>query len=198
MQKLKIAIVGVIAAAGIAGSAGMASAQTVQPGDTLSGIAAAHHTSYQHLAQINGISNPDLIFPGEHINTGDGGAKSTPVVPKSFSYTKKVEPVKTHKAAPSTPAPSVSGNTAWDTVASCESGSRTPGSAQWNLSYGDATSTGGLQIQTPTWLDYGGGAIAPEAYQASRAQQIQIAEKILAGQGPGAWTCNAIMGSPLG
>lgn len=196
MQKLKIAIVSLVAAAGIAGSAGMASAQTVQPGDTLSGIAAAHHTTYQHLAKINGIKNPDLIFVGQHINTGDG-ASSTPVVPKSFSYHKAVK--EAPKApAQSAPAASVSGNTAWDTVASCESGSRTPGSARWNLSYGDATSTGGLQIQTPTWLDYGGGSIAPEAYQASRAQQIQIAEKILAGQGPGAWTCNAIMGSPLG
>ena len=40
---------------------------TVQSGDTLSGIAAAYGTSYQHLAQINGINNPNLIYPGQSI-----------------------------------------------------------------------------------------------------------------------------------
>lgn len=40
---------------------------TVQPGDTLSGIAAVYGTSYQYLAQINGISNPNLIYPGQSI-----------------------------------------------------------------------------------------------------------------------------------
>lgn len=40
---------------------------TVQSGDTLSGIASMYGTSYQHLAEINGISNPDLIYPGQVI-----------------------------------------------------------------------------------------------------------------------------------
>lgn len=79
----------------------------------------------------------------------------------------------------------------WERIAACESGDmHTPGSARWNLSYGDATSTGGLQIQTPTWNDYGGQQYAPTAGQATRAQQIAVAEKILAGQGAGAWVCN--------
>lgn len=38
---------------------------TVQGGDTLSGIAAKFGTSWQHLAQINNISNPNLIYPGQ-------------------------------------------------------------------------------------------------------------------------------------
>ena len=38
---------------------------TVKSGDTLSGIAAKYNTTYQKLAQINGISNPDLIYPGQ-------------------------------------------------------------------------------------------------------------------------------------
>lgn len=74
MQKLKIAIVGFVAAAGIAGSAGMASAQTVQPGDTLSSIAAANGTTYQHLADINGIANPNVISVGQNIKTDGGSA----------------------------------------------------------------------------------------------------------------------------
>ena len=40
---------------------------TVRPGDTLSGIASQYGTSYQHLAEINGISNPNLIRVGQEI-----------------------------------------------------------------------------------------------------------------------------------
>jgi GH25 family lysozyme M1 (1,4-beta-N-acetylmuramidase)/LysM repeat protein len=39
----------------------------VQAGDTLSGIAERYGTSYQHLAAINGISNPDIIHVGDRI-----------------------------------------------------------------------------------------------------------------------------------
>lgn len=48
------------------GSSGQSVATcTVQPGDTLSGIAAMFGTSYQHIADINGLSNPNLIYPGQ-------------------------------------------------------------------------------------------------------------------------------------
>jgi len=40
---------------------------TVVKGDTLSGIAAKYNTTYQHLAAINGIANPNLIYPGQQI-----------------------------------------------------------------------------------------------------------------------------------
>ena len=39
----------------------------VKPGDTLSEIAEKYNTTYQELARINNISNPDLIYPGEEI-----------------------------------------------------------------------------------------------------------------------------------
>ncbi len=38
---------------------------TVKSGDTLSGIAAKFGTTYQALAKKNGISNPNLIYPGQ-------------------------------------------------------------------------------------------------------------------------------------
>lgn len=40
---------------------------TVQSGDTLSGIAERYGTTYQHLAAINGVADPDLIYPGDVI-----------------------------------------------------------------------------------------------------------------------------------
>lgn len=39
----------------------------VQSGDTLSGIADRYGTTYQHLAAINEIADPDLIYPGDVI-----------------------------------------------------------------------------------------------------------------------------------
>lgn len=48
----------------------------VQSGDTLSGIADRYGTTYQHLAAINGIADPDLIYPGDVIVI-DGVASSS-------------------------------------------------------------------------------------------------------------------------
>lgn len=81
---------------------------------------------------------------------------------------------------------------AWERIAACESGDKNvPGSGRWNLPFGHASSTGGLQIQLATWNDFGGQEYASAPYLATKAQQIAIAERILAGQGPGAWVCNS-------
>ncbi|MBS2964879.1 transglycosylase family protein, partial [Actinocrinis puniceicyclus] len=68
----------------------------------------------------------------------------------------------------------------WDAVAQCESG------GNWAINTGNGF-YGGLQFTESTWLAYGGGSYAHYANQASRTQQIAIAEKVLAGQGIGAW-----------
>src|SRR5699024_7315730 len=46
---------------------------------------------------------------------------------------------------------------------------------------------GGLQFSPSTWAAYGGTEFAPTANQATREQQIAVAERTLAGQGWGAW-----------
>jgi GH25 family lysozyme M1 (1,4-beta-N-acetylmuramidase)/LysM repeat protein len=48
-------------------SANKAVYYTVRSGDTLSGIASKYGTTYQHLAQINGIANPNKIYAGQKI-----------------------------------------------------------------------------------------------------------------------------------
>ena len=40
---------------------------TIKSGDTLSGIASKYGTTYQKLAQLNGISNPNKIYAGQRI-----------------------------------------------------------------------------------------------------------------------------------
>jgi resuscitation-promoting factor RpfA len=68
----------------------------------------------------------------------------------------------------------------WSGVAQCESG------GNWATNTGNGY-YGGLQFSQSTWNAYGGQAYAPRADLASAAQQIAVAEKVLAGQGIGAW-----------
>jgi LysM repeat protein len=49
---------------------------TVRSGDTLSGIAARHNTTWQELARTNNIQNPNLIRPGQQL-TLPGGSPAT-------------------------------------------------------------------------------------------------------------------------
>ncbi|MFI7016189.1 transglycosylase family protein [Streptomyces sp. NPDC050164] len=85
-------------------------------------------------------------------------------------------------AAPLMAAGNASAATAseWDTVAQCESG------GNWSINTGNGY-YGGLQFSASTWSGYGGTKYASTADQATKAQQIEIAEKVLASQGKGAW-----------
>ncbi|MFF7991948.1 transglycosylase family protein [Kitasatospora xanthocidica] len=68
----------------------------------------------------------------------------------------------------------------WDAVAQCESG------GNWAINTGNGF-YGGLQFTSSTWAAFGGTAYASQANLATKAQQIAVAEKVLASQGPGAW-----------
>ncbi|MDI6521155.1 transglycosylase family protein [Streptomyces coelicoflavus] len=76
----------------------------------------------------------------------------------------------------------------WDRVAECETG------GAWSQNSGNGY-YGGLQLSQEVWEQYGGLDYAPSADQASRSQQIRIAEKIHADQGIAAWpTCGLLAG----
>ncbi|MEU0251948.1 transglycosylase family protein [Streptomyces sp. NPDC006184] len=68
----------------------------------------------------------------------------------------------------------------WDAVAQCESG------GNWAINTGNGY-YGGLQFSASTWAAYGGTQYAATADRAGKAQQIAVAEKVLAAQGKGAW-----------
>ncbi|WP_030598298.1 transglycosylase family protein [Streptomyces fulvoviolaceus] len=68
----------------------------------------------------------------------------------------------------------------WNKVAACES------SDNWKINTGNGY-YGGLQFTQSTWEAYGGTRYAPRADLATKDQQIAVAEKVLDGQGPGAW-----------
>lgn len=65
----------------------------------------------------------------------------------------------------------------WDKIAQCESG------GNWNIDTGNGY-RGGLQFSASTWRAYGGSGSASDA---SREQQIAVAERVLAAQGWSAW-----------
>ncbi len=78
----------------------------------------------------------------------------------------------------------------WDKVAMLES------SGDWHINTGNGF-YGGLQFTQSTWSEFGGLKYAPRADLATKAQQITIAEKVLAVQGPRAWpTCGRLL-TPL-
>ena len=71
----------------------------------------------------------------------------------------------------------------WDRVAACESG------GNWAINTGNGYH-GGLQFSPGTWAAHGGTQFAPTANQATKSQQIAVAERVLGSQGKGAWpTC---------
>ena len=86
-------------------------------------------------------------------------------------------------------APAHADSVNWDAIAQCESGNN------WSISTGNGY-YGGLQFSQGTWNAYGGGKYASTANRASRSQQIAVAEKVLQGQGIGAWpVCGKRAGS---
>ncbi|HEY0452285.1 transglycosylase family protein [Actinophytocola sp.] len=70
----------------------------------------------------------------------------------------------------------------WDAIAQCESG------GNWGINTGNGY-YGGLQFSQGTWQANGGSG---NPANASRSEQIRVAEKTLASQGIGAWpVCGA-------
>ncbi|MGK5730786.1 transglycosylase family protein [Streptomyces sp. URMC 124] len=70
----------------------------------------------------------------------------------------------------------------WDKVAQCESG------GNWAINTGNGY-YGGLQFSQSSWNAAGGQKYADRADHATKGQQIAVAERLLAMQGPGAWGC---------
>lgn len=93
-----------------------------------------------------------------------------------------------------TPAPqrvvTYDGDTVWDDLAKCESG------GNWAINTGNGY-YGGLQFNYGTWHDYGGADFAEYPHEASRDEQIIVAERLRAKRGYQPWpACRAKLGLP--
>ena len=172
-------------------------ATTVRPGDTLSDIARQEYGSRADWPALwwtnrHNISNPDAIVAGQKLRLSTwhphkawlrraAMAAAGPVLAApSSSQSPSSLPVATSSY------PSYSGGGVnWDAIAACESG------GNWGTSTGNGF-YGGLQFSQGTWDAYGGSQYASSASGASRSQQIAVAQRVLAGQGIGAWpVCGA-------
>ena len=170
---------------------------TVKPGDTLSTIA---HKAYGSRADWpalwwtnrHKVGNPDALVVGQRLRLSTwhshkawvvraAMAASTPPAPAApAASAQSPSSVPTTSSAPSYSGGSSSGGVNWDAIAACESG------GNWSTSTGNGYS-GGLQFSQGTWNAYGGGQYSSTAAGASRSQQIAVAQRVLAGQGIGAW-----------
>ena len=177
---------------------------TVRAGDSLSAIAAHAYGSAADWPAVwwanrHQVANPNVLVAGQRLQlpaSGQVPAWMARAALAAASGTAPVAPVSAPQAdpAPAVPAapvpvaasvPASSGGVNWSAIAACESG------GDWSADTGNGF-YGGLQFTEQTWLAYGGGQYAPSANLASEAQQIAVAEQVLAGQGIGAWpVCGA-------
>ena len=176
---------------------------TVRPGDTLSQIAHQEYGSRADWPALwwtnrHQISNPNAIAAGQKLRLSTwhphkawvrraamaAAGPSLAAAPTSSSASAYSQsPSSLPVAASSYPASS--GGVNWSAIAACESG------GNWSTNTGNGFS-GGLQFSQGTWDAYGGGQYSSSAAGASESQQIAVAQRVLAGQGIGAWpVCGA-------
>jgi len=166
---------------------------TVQEGDTLTKIATDNSTTYVRLYDKNtNINDPDLIYPDEVITipASDEQLADRPL-PEKVQAAIAAAP-QALQQSPSRVAYQSAGvvpsGSVWDELAACESG------GNWAINTGNGY-YGGLQFNSGTWLNNGGGAYAPRADLATREQQIDIASRVQAARGWAPWpACAAKLG----
>ena len=168
---------------------------TVKRGDTLSKLAKrAKLASWRPIWDLNKkIAHPNLIYPGQKLVLPAKGEKikhrplPAPVVTRTVSAERSAAPSasSSRRSTVTRSAAAPAGGGVWDRLAQCESG------GNWGINTGNGYS-GGLQFAPGTWAANGGTG---SAHNASRAEQIRVAERVRASQGWGAWpACSAKLG----
>jgi LysM repeat protein len=167
---------------------------TVKQGDSLSKIAKkAKLSSWRPLWDLNTkVKHPNLIYPGQKLLLPAKGEKLKHrplpelVVLRAASLEGSAAPASgSGRATVTRSASAPAGGSVWDRLAQCESG------GNWAINTGNGYS-GGLQFAQGTWAANGGSG---SAHNASRAEQIRVAERVRASQGWGAWpACSAKLG----
>ncbi len=172
---------------------------TVRAGDSLSAIAAHAYGSAADWPAVwwpnrRQLANPSVIAAGQRLwlpARGEVAAWIARAALAAIPGTAPAAPASAPQAGPAapaqaaTPVPASSDGVNWSAIAACESG------GDWSANTGNGF-YGGLQFTEQTWLAYGGGQYASSANLASPAQQIAVAQRVLAGQGIGAWpVCGA-------
>lgn len=171
----------------------------MKSGDTLGRIAGRQGLgSWRPLYDANPIiKNPNLIFPGQRLVIPSGSGQ---VSHRSFSTTNHSSVRHSHRSSTlqrsssnatsstrhrsssaSRQSGTVASGSVWDRIAQCESG------GNWSINTGNGY-YGGLQFTQSSWRAAGGSG-SPQ--NASRSEQIRVAQHLQKMQGWGAWpTCS--------
>jgi len=135
---------------------------------------------------IGGVLTPQPPS-GTAANSATSTARSAPSATSTIATT---APKATANPSSKTPeagggntvaAPGLADSSVWDALAQCESG------GNWAINTGNGL-YGGLQLDRGAWLSNGGAAYAPLPSDATRQQQILIAEKVRADRGFSPWS----------
>jgi LysM repeat protein len=202
-----------IVMAGLAAGPALASTHTVQPGDTLSGIAASAGVPLSKVEAANRwIKNPNLIYAGQVVHVPDGRSGITPMAPTSYqapaASSAPSASSDTSAAASTTPAESTgtssastgysasagtsasTGTSSASTGTSSASTGSSPSSFQQCVSWREsgnnptASSSGLYGILPSTWASLGYSGTAGAA---SVAQQNQAFQQLYAQDGTSPW-----------
>lgn len=172
---------------------------TIEPGDSLSKLAAEKSSTYQRIFFANtDIENPNLIFPEDKVRIPAADEQLTeralpsevPVEAAIVAPEIAAAPQQSYQEAPPTaynpaPAAPVASGSVWDQLAQCEAG------GNWSINTGNGF-YGGLQFTLSSWQAAGGSGYP---HQASREEQIARGEILLSMQGWGAWpACTSKLG----
>jgi LysM repeat protein len=125
------------------------------------------------------IARTRQLTPQAGVSKGDQALSTSTIIKRIVGVIAAVALAIGISAATAGPADAAS-KTVWDKVAKCESGGR------WHIHTGNGF-YGGLQFSSSTWKAHGGKKYASNAHKASKAEQIAIARRVLATQGPRAW-----------
>ncbi|RAX47499.1 transglycosylase [Arthrobacter sp. AQ5-06] len=107
---------------------------------------------------------------------------SVPTVTEKVTVGTKAKPAAAAGTNTGAAAPAIMNEAMWDKIAQCES------TGNWSINSGNGY-YGGLQFDIQTWISSGGGAYAPNASLATKAQQIDIANRVYAQRGLQPWGC---------
>lgn len=155
----------------------------VEPGDSLSAIAEAHDTTYQRIFNANeSVADPDVINLGQklRIPAADEQLPERALPASTAPAAESLVQPEIQTSSDVVPAAPVAETGVWDQLAQCES------SGNWSINTGNGYS-GGLQFVHSTWIANGGGNYAPMAHEATREQQIAVAETIRGKSGFNPW-----------
>ena len=160
------------------------STYTVQAGDTLSAIGQEFGVSWSDLAAINGLSDPDLILPGQVLKlTGPVPANPAPVVTHAPAvvHIAAVSPAPAAAPAPAGGTPAV-----WACIGAHESGNN-PAENTGNGFFGMYQFTASTWLNVMKALGITSYRTYPYAAAAPAGVQLQAAEYLQSVAGWGQW-----------